>query len=111
MMRAYPGHNGFSLAQSELEDRPLLRSFLNELSDYGNLLQFGHTTKEKDRKARTKWYPNPILCPTFRLPYKRLKEPLYVRASDVEAWISGAKGAVVKVSPEADLPLFQDRNA
>jgi len=45
--------------------------------DYGDLLEGTHTTKNKDRAPRLKWYLNPLLCPYFRIPYIRTKEPVY----------------------------------
>lgn len=108
-----PGHNGFSVADEELEQLPDLRGFLQELSDYGNMLQFKHTTKEKDRRSRQKWYLNPIFDPQFKLPFKRLKEPRYVRAVDVQSWLENSRTRQVLTqigergeSPE-DLPLFR----
>jgi hypothetical protein len=82
-----PGHNGFSVADEDLDRSPDVKDFLEELSDYGNLLVLKHTTKEKDRRSRRKWYLNPILCPNFKLPYKRLKEPRYVTAAEVADWM------------------------
>ncbi|MCG2672789.1 hypothetical protein ACFPFP_38425 [Bradyrhizobium sp. GCM10023182] len=82
-----PGHNGFSVTDEDLDRSPDVKDFLEELSDYGNLLVLKHTTKEKDRRCRRKWYLNPILCPNFKLPYKRLKEPRYVSAAEVADWM------------------------
>lgn len=94
-----PGHNGFSVADEDLERAPDVRDFLEELTDYGNLLMLRHTTKEKDRRSRRKWYLNPILCPQFKLPYKRLKEPRYVSAAEVADWMMQA-GIRPKAGPE-----------
>jgi len=94
-----PGHNGFSVADEDLERAPEVKDFLEELTDYGNLLMLRHTTKEKDRRSRRKWYLNPILCPQFKLPYKRLKEPRYVSAAEVADWMMEA-GIRPKAGPE-----------
>lgn len=85
-----PGHNGFSVADDDLEKIADVKGFLEELSDYGNLVALRHTTKEKDRRSRRKWYLNPILCPQFKLPYKKLKEPRYVSAAEVADWMTRA---------------------
>ena len=74
----YPGHNGFSLADEELERYPHVKSILNEMSDYGTIAARSHTTKEKDRRSRTKFYLNPILCPQFKMHHKITKEPVYL---------------------------------
>lgn len=84
---SYPGHNGFSLTNSELENFPHVKSLLEEMCDYGTLIDSVHTTKEKDRQSRRKFYLNPILCPQFKMPYKRLKEPYYIRPTTVEDWM------------------------
>ena len=111
---SYPGHNGFSLADDELHDHEQVRQLLEEMSDYGTLLFISHTTKEKDRRSRSKIYLNPVLCPQFKIHYKRLKEPLYCRPTDVEEWMRQV-GMEVKSSYPAlrsgdetqdDLPLF-----
>ncbi len=107
-----PGHNGFSIADEELDDDPKTKAFLEELSDYGNLLVLRHTTKERDRRSRRKWYLNPILCPQFKIPYKRLKEPRYVRVADIRSWIerAGVGGRTTPVHPSHNmeqLPLFR----
>jgi len=108
-----PGRNGFSVAEQELEQFPDLQSFLQELSDYGNLLQFPHTTKEKDRRSRQKWYLNPIFCPQLKLPFKRSKEPRYVRAAEVNSWLQqshrrGAGSIKSALPPSDELPLFRN---
>jgi hypothetical protein len=98
----YPGANGFSVREAELEAFPRIKSFLDELSDYGNLTQLGHTTKEKDRAARLKFYLSPILCPFLRLPYKRTKEPYYASIKEIAAWFN--KAGVSNVEASAATP-------
>ncbi len=123
--QSYPGHNGFSVVDEELDADPEVRGFLNELSDYGNLLEFPHTTKLQDRKRRTKWYLNPILCPQFRIPYSRRKEPWYVDICAIRTWMYTAgvlsepppkvprgKPSRDKLDPSTDqMPLFQNGNS
>lgn len=86
-----PGHNGFSTNDAELEKLPFVQKLLEEAGEYGNLVRRAHTTKERDRAARTKWYVSPIYCPTLRLPRGMTKEPKYVRAADVETWMVEAE--------------------
>jgi hypothetical protein len=84
---SYPGHNGFSLREEDLESDPWLSRFLNEAVDYGDLFDAPHTTKSKDRKPRKKWYLNPILSPHFQIPETHVKEPMYVSPADVRQWL------------------------
>ncbi len=111
---SYPGHNGFSLVDEELERHPHVKKLLDEMSDYGTIVAWPHTTKEKDRKSRHKFYLNPILCPQFKIHYKRLKEPLYIHPSQVEDWMRDAGLALPQSyrprtnrdNPQS-LPLFE----
>lgn len=97
---SYPGATGFSLRNDELDQFPWLREFLGELSDYGNLVEVAHTTKEKSKHSRTKWYLSPILCPHFRVPYARTKEPYYAKITEVFGWLRSAKIFSSKVGVE-----------
>lgn len=110
---SYPGHNGFSLADEELERHPHVKALLDEMSDYGTLISLAHATKEKDRRSRTKYYLNPILAPHFKMHYKRIKEPAYITPQIVEDWMHEAglplpatykRGAATANPPQ--LPLF-----
>jgi hypothetical protein len=87
---SYPGATGFSLREDDLQQLPWLGTFLEELADYGNLVMSSHTTKEKDRAARIKWYISPVLCPYLRLPYSRPKEPYYCSVKEVLGWLETA---------------------
>ena len=110
---SYPGHNGFSLTDQDLKRASHVKELLDEMSDYGTLIVSSHTTKEKDRRSRQKFYLNPILCPQFKIPYKRLKEPMYIRSTHVEKWMYDAglplpdsfrpRGSRIN---NANLPLF-----
>ena len=114
---SYPGHNGFSLADDELDRFPHVKELLEEMSDYGTVVSWPHTTKEKDRRSRHKFYLNPVLCPGFKLHYKRLKEPAYIHPTEVERWMQEAglplpptyRPRVVRDDVQS-LPLF-DHNA
>lgn len=87
---SYPGHNGFSLANDELDTALPLKRFLSDAADYGDLFESPHTTKEKDRRPRTKWYLTPILSVYFQIPETHVKEPKYVDLAHVSEWLSDA---------------------
>jgi hypothetical protein len=87
---SYPGHNGFSLSKEEFERDVSLKRFLDDAVNFGDLFEAPHTTKEKDRRQRIKWYLHPILSPHFRIPETHVKEPLYVTASEVRKWLREA---------------------
>lgn len=117
---SYPGHNGFSLADDELERAPDVKGLLEEMSDYGTLIKLTHTTKERDRRSRHKFYLSPILCPLFKMQYKRLKEPRYIHPDKVERWMRNAglsvdnpyrplttqRGNLLKRNADENLSLF-----
>ena len=84
---SYPGRNGFSLINNELNANPGIKRFLEDATAYGDLYSVPHTTKTRDRKARTKWYLSPILSPFFQIPESHVKEPLYVTVKDIREWI------------------------
>ena len=109
---SYPGHNGFSLAVDDLENADKVRKKLQDLTDRGHLIESAHTTKEKDRRKRRKWYLNPVLAPLFDLPYIRKKEPLYVQKDHVLTWIrnslTGERVSVPNAQQDPALP-FDER--
>ena len=84
---SHPGRNGFSLDLAELKERPRVAEFLKDAVAYGDLYSVAHTTKERDRKPRQKWYLSPILSPFFQIPETHTKEPYYARVGEVEAWL------------------------
>ena len=106
---SYPGHNGFSLRLEDYQNNDKVRAVLDQLTDLGHLLDSAHTTKEKDRRPRKKWYLSPILAPMFDLPYIRKKEPWYIHSADVEEWIdksySGETPQKPSISRELLLPF------
>jgi hypothetical protein len=111
---SYPGHNGFSLKDAELEANETVRALLVEAGEFGNLLMLPHTTKERDRAPRTKWYVSPIYCPYFRLPFNRTKEPIYAGISEVKGWMIDASILKDDGKPRrrpqkraGDAPLFE----
>lgn len=88
-----PGRNGFSLTMEEYEsgEGRDVKEFLDTATDFGSLLASPHTTKERDKKPRMKWYLFPILCPHFEIPAIRTKEPYYATLSEAQEWISDAR--------------------
>lgn len=105
---SYPGANGFSLFDRDLDEFPEVRAFLEELADYGNVLMLPHTSKSSDRKLRTKFYFHPIFCPSLGLPYVRTKEPYYAKIGEVAGWIyeSGYEVPLRSSSPEVQKGLI-----
>jgi hypothetical protein len=87
---SYPGNNGFSLTIEDLEKSPKVYQFLKDASDYGDLYDAPHTTKSSDKKARIKWYLNPILSPYFKIPYSHTKEPIYCNLEMFQSWLLDA---------------------
>lgn len=88
---SYPGRNGFSIALEELDTIPVVKRFLQEAVDYGDLYDAPHTTKEKSRRPRRKWYLSPILSALFQVPESHVKEPYYCKAAEeILGWLSEA---------------------
>lgn len=79
-----PGHNGISLLQSEFDKKCFITDLIRTCRDQGDLIESKHTTKSKDAKPRIKWYLNPLLCPFFRIPHVRTKEPVYITLDELE---------------------------
>jgi hypothetical protein len=96
---SYPGHNGFSLIDEELSALQDLAHFLNEAVAYGELYDAPHTTKERDRRRRTKWYLSPILSVYFQIPETHVKEPQYVSPAAVLDWLREAGVYIDDVAP------------
>jgi hypothetical protein len=106
-----PGHNGISISTLEFERNERVARLLQNMSDYGELFSILHTSKERDRIPRIKFYLNPILSPFFRLSHKHQKEPVYLHPKDIEEWMAEADGLSRPKSPragegQAELPLF-----
>jgi hypothetical protein len=88
---SYPGQNGFSMASIDIGRLPLLKRFLEEVVSYGDLVDAPHTTKNRDRKQRRKYYLNPILSDFFQIPESHPKEPLYASLHNVLKWLKEAE--------------------
>ncbi len=90
---SYPGHNGISLLRVEfLDSSSEICGLLRDCRDHGDLIESPHTTKSADGKPRIKWHLNPILCPFFRIPHIRTKEPIYTTISELESVYSEDEG-------------------
>jgi hypothetical protein len=83
---SYPGHNGFSVAVSDLSSD--VERFLRYACDYGDLFDYPHTTREKSRASRRKWYLMPILSPYYQLPLTHTKEPWYIDNVTLKGWLA-----------------------
>jgi len=96
---SYPGANGFSITNEELDlpSSERVRVLLQQAVDYGVLIEVPHTTKMNDRKPRTKWYLNPIYSPYFNIPETHVKEPQYVRVTDVLTWIGKSENQAMSI--------------
>lgn len=84
---SYPGHNGFSLTCQDLLEYPDVEEFIQDMVDYGVLIEVEHTSKKRTDPPRKKWYPNPVYCPYLRIYEARIKEPYYAKIAEVIEWI------------------------
>ena len=87
-----------------------MREFLENAADFGSLVKLPHTTKNKDRRRRTKWYLFPILCPNFDIPAIRTKEPYYAAIAEVRRWVTTETPVEFK-KPRASRSKPEGRNA
>jgi hypothetical protein len=101
---SYPGQNGFSIASSDLEQVPLVRKFLDEAVSYGDLVDAPHTTKNRDRKQRRKYYLNPILSDFFQIPDSHTKEPFYASIHELLKWIKDAEIVLAPTRKDSPQP-------
>lgn len=86
-----PGHNGISLTIDDLLSDSEIRRILSFSVDFGDLFEGPHTTKLADKKPRRKWYLSPILCPFFRIPHIRTKEPIYTTVIELRKRIEASE--------------------
>lgn len=88
-----PGHSGFSLRETDLlgsERGEEVAKFLQKGVNWAVFEERPHTSKKpREATMRRKWYLHPLLSPTFAIPHKRVKEPLYVTVDEVYNWIYG----------------------
>jgi len=86
---SYPGHTGFSIFKKDFDLPTPLTSLLKSCRDQGDLIESEHTTKSNDGLPRIKWYLNPLLCPYFRIPHIRTKEPIYTNLIELNEILAG----------------------
>jgi len=98
---SYPGANGFSLSQRDLEKTPEISEFLDSCTAYGVLTTNKHTPKTSSLGISQKWYLFPILSPYFQLPVVHTKEPLYVKPDHVQAWLIKADVLIKNQRPKS----------
>jgi hypothetical protein len=118
IVMSYPGHNGFSIANHEIESDSEERNFLKQAVNFGVLLEAYHTTKTADKLPRTKWYLNPVYSPYFSIPENHIKEPIYLSINDFKIWRKKAKLPQPSMKNPAEpntenseqltLPMFED---
>lgn len=105
---SYPGANGFSLENSDVERAADVRRFLREAASFGDLYESPHTSKKKGER-RTKYYLAPILSPFFRIPSVHTKEPEYVNISDVKKWLTqDQRATATRLSMSSAQPSLWD---
>lgn len=85
-----PGKNGFSISNDSLKKDNVSREILELTVNYGDLYDHPHTSKSKGEK-RTKYYLAPILCPSFKITYKHIKEPEYIDLPTLQKWLSNVE--------------------
>ncbi len=99
-----PGHNGFSLRTSDLEEHAELRQLIEEAVGWGDLYEMDHTSKtkaERSSEPRKKYYINPALSPFYELPEAHTKEPVYAKLEDILR-LAIAAGAVPEPTQRPD---------
>jgi len=87
---SYPGANGISLRNVELEADPELKELLDHATAEGFLQVFRHTSKSPSRGQSQKWYTHPILAPYYELTVPHTKEPLYLSVAKLRSWLENA---------------------
>lgn len=108
---SYPGANGFSLPDRELDVEPQAAVFLDLCVAYGVLTMSRHTPKTKSRGESKKWYLFPILSPYFQLPASHTKEPLYTRIAQVRGWLEKANITLRKLKSSSHPQLLETEPA
>lgn len=107
---SYPGENGISISDVELESEEGIRMFLREAASFGDLFETPHTSKKKGEK-RTKYYLAPILSPYFRIPAIHTKEPEYVKSLQIKNWLNGNTRTVAVPSSPQQPGLWSELNS
>jgi hypothetical protein len=83
-----PGHTGFSLREIDIQRDCSVQEFLRNGVSWAILEERAHTSKNQQDTARRKYYLHPLLSPTFEIPHKRVKEPLYIAYEQAVEWFT-----------------------
>jgi hypothetical protein len=83
-----PGHTGFSLREVDIQRDCSVQEFLRNGVSWAILEERAHTSKNPQDSARRKYYLHPLLSPTFEIPHKRVKEPLYITYEQAVTWFT-----------------------
>ncbi|RMM44379.1 hypothetical protein ALQ78_02985 [Pseudomonas syringae pv. aptata] len=103
---SYPGHTGFSIFKRDFEKSLPVTDLLKSCRDQGDLIESEHTTKSSDGIPRIKWYLNPLLCPYFRIPHVRTKEPIYTTLVELnDILVGNSLSTKVKNIDDFDPPI------
>ncbi|WP_157806806.1 MULTISPECIES: hypothetical protein [unclassified Pseudomonas] len=103
---SYPGHTGFSIFKRDFEESLPVTDLLKSCRDQGDLIESEHTTKSPDGIPRIKWYLNPLLCPYFRIPHIRTKEPIYTTLDELnDVLVGNIPSTKVKNIDDFDPPI------
>ena len=87
---SYPGANGISLRNVELEADPEIQELLAHATAEGFLQVIRHTSKSPSRGHSRKWYTHPVLAPFYELTVAHTKEPLYLTVAKLRTWLENA---------------------
>ncbi len=87
---SYPGANGISLRNVELEADPEILELLAHATAEGFLQVIRHTSKSPSRGHSRKWYTHPVLAPFYELTVAHTKEPLYLTVAKLRTWLENA---------------------
>jgi len=103
---SYPGHTGFSIFKRDFKESLPVTDLLKSCRDQGDLIESEHTTKSPDGIPRIKWYLNPLLCPYFRIPHIRTKEPIYTTLAELnDVLVGNFPSTKVKNIDDFDPPI------
>lgn len=103
-----PGHTGFSLAKSDFENGGAIAQLIKYCRDQGDLIESEHTPKNISAKHRIKWHLNPLLCPHFRIPHIRTKEPIYSTCLELTKIYQADYKKIQQSEKEEDQPIQQN---
>jgi hypothetical protein len=83
-----PGYTGFSLREADIQKDQDVQDFLQNGVSWAILEERAHTSRNKGDTTRRKFYLHPLLSPTFEIPHRRAKEPLYITFEQAKEWFT-----------------------